>query len=64
MANESQEQKKTTTPINLLVVELKELKGRNPEKPHLYVAVTSLNTDVAFQRLNEGLGPVWLQGKI
>jgi hypothetical protein len=64
MANKSQLESKTTTPINLLVVELKEFKGRKPEKPHLYIALTSLKTDVAFQRLNDGNGPTWLLGSI
>jgi hypothetical protein len=64
MANKSQLETKTTTPINLLVVELNELKGRMPQKPHLYIALTSLNTDVAFQRLKEGKGPTWLLGNV
>ena len=64
MVDEPQEKKKSTTPINLLVIELKELKGRKPEKPHLYIALTSLNIDTAFQRLNDGKGPTWLHGKI
>lgn len=62
MANKSQLE--TKTPINLLVVELNELKGRKPEKPHLYIALTSLNTNVAFQRLKEGEGPTWLLGNV
>jgi hypothetical protein len=62
MANKSQLE--TKTPINLLVVELNEPKGRKPEKPHLYIALTSLNTDVAFQRLKEGEGPTWLLGNV
>jgi hypothetical protein len=62
MANKSQLE--TKTPINLLVVELNEPKGRKPEKPHLYIALTSLNTDVAFQRLKEGKGPMWLLGNV
>lgn len=64
MTNKSQLEKKTTTPINLLVVELNEPRGRKPEKPHLYIALTSLNIDFAFQRLNDGKGPTWLNGKI
>ena len=64
MVDEPQKKKKSTTPINLLVIELKELKGRKPEKPHLYIALTSLNIDTAFQRLNDGKGPTWLHGKI
>ena len=62
MANKSQLE--TKTPINLLVVELNEPKGRKPEKPHLYIALTSLNTDVAYQRLKEGKGPMWLLGNV
>jgi hypothetical protein len=62
MANKSQLE--TKTPINLLVVELNKLKGRRSEKPHLYIALTSLNTDVAFQRLKEGKGPTWLLGNV
>ena len=64
MVDKTQEKRKTATPINLLVVELKELKGRKPPKPHLYIALTSSNIDIAFQRLNDGKGPNWLHGKI
>jgi hypothetical protein len=51
-------------PYNLLVVELRELKGRNAERPHLYVALTSSEIEIAFSRLLDGKGPNWLLGKV
>ena len=57
-------QKNKATPYNLLVVELKELKGRSADKPHLYVTLTPTNTELAFRRLLEGKGPNWIQGKV
>jgi len=64
MVNNRKAQKSKTTPYNLFVVELKELKGRSADKPHLYVTLTSSNTELAFRRLLEGKGPTWLQGKV
>jgi len=57
-------QKSKATPYNFLVVELKELKGRSADKPHLYVTLTSSNTEIAFRRLSAGKGPDWVQGKV
>jgi hypothetical protein len=53
-----------TSPFNLLVVELGELKGRSAEKPHLYVTLTSSEIETAYSRLLDGKGPNWLRGKV
>jgi hypothetical protein len=63
MAN-SQASAKRVKPYNLFIVELSELKGRSADKPHLYVTVTSSNTEKAFQRLLAGKGPDFVQGKV
>ena len=64
MVENQKAQKSKGTPYNLFVVELKELKGRSADKPHLYVTLTSSNTELAFRRLLEGKGPTWVQGKV
>jgi hypothetical protein len=64
MVESQSAQKSKATPYNLFVVELKELKGRSADKPHLYVTLTSSNTELAFGRLLEGKGPDWVQGKV
>jgi hypothetical protein len=64
MVENQKDQKSKATPYNLFVVELKELKGRSADKLHLYVTLTSSNTELAFLRLLEGKGPNWLQGKV
>jgi hypothetical protein len=51
-------------PYNLFIVELDELKGRSADKPHLYVTITSSDTEKAFQRLLAGKGPDFVQGKV
>ena len=64
MVESQSAQKSNATQYNLFVVELKELKGRSADKPHLYVTLTSSNTELAFRRLLEGKGPDWVQGKV
>ena len=64
MVDNQKAQKSKATPYNLFVVELKELKGRSADKPHLYVTLTSSTTKLAFRRLLEGKGPTWVQGKV
>ena len=64
MVENQKAQKSKGTPYNLFVVELKELKGRSADKPHLYVTLTSSTTKLAFRRLLEGKGPTWVQGKV
>lgn len=63
MAN-SQASAKRVKPYNLFIVELNGLKGRSADKPHLYVTVTSSDTEKAFQRLLAGKGPDFVQGKV
>ena len=64
MVENQKAQKSKATLYNLFVVELKDLKGRSADKPHLYVTLTSSNTELAFRRLLEGKGPTWVQGKV
>ncbi len=64
MVENQNTQKSKVTPYNLFVVELKELKGRSADKPHLYVTLTSSNTEIAFRKLLEGKGPDWVKGKV
>ena len=64
MVESQSAQNSNATQYKLFVVELKELKGRSADKPHLYVTLTSSNTELAFRRLLEGKGPDWVQGKV
>lgn len=53
---------KKLTSYNLLIVELKGLVGRRPDRGHLYISLTSRTTEVAFQKLAGGNGPDWIKG--
>lgn len=49
---------------SLLVIELKGLEGRSPEKPHLYVIFTLRKPETEFVRLLRGEGPQFVRGRI
>jgi len=55
---------KTPNFYNLIVVELKDLEGRTPKKPHLYVTRTSRLVEDEFEKLLNGEGPVFVKGII
>ena len=55
---------KTSNFYNLIVVELKDLEGRTPKKPHLYVTRTSRLVEDEFEKLLNGEGPVFVKGII